>query len=100
MADWTGALFLDGTGVPVRPELRVSGVNLRAVLSGSNGTYPLKAMAFGEESALFSGTLWSSAPNYFIISPPVGGVVLSASGPMGGLPEASMGLQVLLVRLQ
>ena len=100
VADWTGALFLDGTGVPVRPELRVSGVNLRAVLSGSNGTYPLKAMAFGEESALFSGTLWSSAPNYFIISPPVGGVVLSASGPMGGLPEASMGLQVLLVRLQ
>jgi hypothetical protein len=100
VADWTGSLFLDGTGVPVRPELRVSGVNLRAVLSGSDGAYPLKPMAFGEESALFSGTLWSSAPNYFIISPPVGGVVLSASGPMGGLPETTMGLQVLVVRLQ
>jgi len=100
VADWTGSLFLDGTGVPVRPELRVSGVNLRAVLSGSDGAYPLKPLAFGEESSLFSGTLWPSAPNYFIISPPVGGVVLSASGPMGGLPEAAMGLQVLVVRLQ
>jgi hypothetical protein len=100
VADWAGALFLDGTGVPVRPELTVSGVNLRVALSESGGTYPLRALDFGEHSALFSGTLWSSAPNYFIISPPVGGVVLSASGPMGGLPEAAMGLQLLVVCLQ
>jgi hypothetical protein len=101
VADWAGALFLDGTGVPVRPELTVSGVNLRVALSESGGTYPLRALDFGEHSALFSGTLWSSAPNYFIISPPVsGGVVLSASGPMGGLPEATMGLQLLVVCLQ
>ena len=100
-ADWAGSLFLDGTTVPVRPELRVAGVNLRAVLSESDGTYPLRAMSFGGHSALFSGTLWSSSPNYFIISPPaVGGLALSASGPMGGVPEAAMGLQVLLVRLQ
>ncbi len=101
VADWAGALFLDGTSVPVRPELTVSGVNLRVALSESDGTYPLRALAFGERSALFSGTLWSSAPNYFIISPPAGGgVVLSASGPMGGLPEAAMGLQLLVVCLQ
>ncbi|MFH1763211.1 MAG: IPT/TIG domain-containing protein [Gemmatimonadota bacterium] len=100
-ADWAGALFLDGTGVPVRPELGVAGVNLREVLAESDGTYPLRPLAFGERSALFSGTLWSSAPNYFIISPPAGGgVTLSASGQMGGLPEAGMGLRVLVVRLQ
>ncbi|MCJ7629625.1 MAG: IPT/TIG domain-containing protein, partial [Longimicrobiales bacterium] len=100
-ADWAGALFLDGTGVPVRPELGVSGVNLREVLAESDGRYPLRPLTFGERSTLFSGTLWSSAPNYFIISPPAGGgVTLSATGPMGGLPEAAMGLRVLVVRLQ
>ena len=101
VADWAGALFLDGMGVAVRPELSVSGVNLRNALADSDGSYPLKGWEFGGQSALFSGTLWSSAPNYFIIRPPPGGgVALGASGPMGGLPEASMGLQVLVVRLQ
>jgi len=101
VADWAGALFLDGTGVPVRPELGFADLNLRVALSESNGTYPLRAMTFGEQSALFSGTLWPSAPNYFIISPPAGGgLALSASGLMGGSPEAAMGLQLLVVRLQ
>jgi len=101
VAGWAGALFLDGTTVPVRPELRVAGVNLRAVLSNSDGSYPLRGLTFGQQTDLFSGTLWSSAPNYFIISPPPGGgLALVASGPMGGLPEAAMGLQVLVVRIQ
>jgi hypothetical protein len=101
VADWAGSLFLDGTGVPVRPELRVTGVDLREVLSESDGSYPLSALAFGGHSGLFAGTLWSSAPNYFIISPPSnGGLALAASGAEGRLPEAAMGLQVLVVRLQ
>ena len=101
VAGWAGAIFLDGTTVPVRPELRVAGVNLRTVLSDSNGSYPLRGLTFGQQTDLFSGTLWSSAPNYFIIRPPTGGgLALSASGPMGGLPEAAMGLQVLVVRIQ
>ena len=101
VADWAGALFLDGTGVPVRPELSFADVNLRAALSGSSGTYPLRASTFGEQSALFSGTLWPSAPDYFIISPPAGGgIALSAGGLMGGSPEAALGLQVLVVRIQ
>lgn len=101
VADWAGALFLDGTGVPVRPELWVADLNLRVSLSESDGTYPLRASTFGEQSALYSGTLWPSAPNYFIISPPVGGgLALSAGGLMGGPPEAALGLQLLVVRLQ
>lgn len=101
VADWAGSLYLDGTGVPVRPGLNVAGVNLRDALSGSDGSYPLRALAFGGQSALFSGSLWPSAPNYFIISPPAGGgVALSASGPMTALPDSALGLQVLVVRLQ
>ncbi len=101
VADWAGALFLDGTDVPVRPELGVAGLNLRVALSESDGAYPLRAQALGERSTLYSGYLWPSAPDYFIISPPAGGgFVLSASGLMGGPPEAAMGLQFLVVRLQ
>jgi hypothetical protein len=99
LADWVGSLYLDGTNVPVRPELLVQGVNLRASLSESDGSYPLRAQLFGEESAYLEGTLWSSAPDYFIISPPAGGVAVGAGGPLGGAPEATLGLQVLLVRL-
>lgn len=100
IADWAGSLFLDGTGVPVRPELRVDGVNLRSALALTNGSYPLKAVDFGEGSEIFTGTLWSSSPNYLIISPPVGGLTLGAGGITGGIPEAALGLQLLVVRLQ
>jgi len=100
VADWAGSLFLDGTTVPVRPELEVSGVNLRWALSLPGGGFPLRTRSFGSQSAQIFGSLWSSAPDYFIISPPAGGVALSAGGPPGGLPEAALGLQVLVVRLQ
>ena len=100
VAEWAGALFLDGTSVPARPELSFPGVDLRSVLSDPNGSYPLHPLAFGGGSSLFSGTLWSSAPYYFIISPPAGGVSLNAGGPMGGSPEAGSELRVLVVRLQ
>ena len=100
VSNWAGALFLDGTGVPVRRELDVWGLNLRVALAESDGTYPLETRAMGGASAVFSGTLWSSAPYYFIITPPVGGVTLSAGGPMGTLPEGALGLQTLVVRLR
>jgi hypothetical protein len=100
VADWAGALYLDGTSVPARPGLNVPGVNLRDALSDGDGTYPLLPIPFGGGSGLFSGTLWSSAPYYFIISPPPGGISLSAGGPLGGAPEANSGLQLLVIRLQ
>ncbi len=102
MADWAGALFLDGTGVPVRPHLQVPGVNLREALSGFDGTYPLRPRSFGPSSFLHNGSLWSSAPDFFIITPPAasGGLALSATGPHGQPPEPAMKLQLLVVRLQ
>ncbi|MBT8398199.1 MAG: hypothetical protein KJN92_14600, partial [Gemmatimonadetes bacterium] len=101
LADWAGSLYLDGINLPVRPDLRVEGVDLRLVLSAFEGFYPLEVRFFGEQSASISGNLWSSAPNYFIINPPSGGgMAFSAGGPHGELPEKAMGLQVLVVRLQ
>ncbi len=100
LAGWTGALFLDGTDLPVRSELQMQGIDLRAELSALDGEYPLEPQIIGEESTLFSGTLWSSAPNYFIIRPPEGGIVISAGGAVGRPPEPGLGLQVLVVRLQ
>ncbi len=100
LADWAGALFMDGTSLPVRPELGFSGVNLRTALSDGEGRYPLLPVPFGGGSEMFSGTLWSSAPYYFIISPPADGVSLSVGGPLGGSPEAGSSFQVLVIRLQ
>ena len=102
MADWTGALYLDGTGIPVRPHLQVPGVNLRAALSGFDGSYPLSPRVFGPSSFLHNGSLWSSAPDFFITTPPAdsGGLALSVAGPEGRPPEPAMKLQLLVVRLR
>jgi len=100
LADWAGSLYLDGTSVPVRAELLVSGVDLRSALAAGDGSYPLQPIAFGGSSAIHTGTLWSSAPDYFIITPPIGGLTLSAGGLPWGPPEGPLGLQTLVVRLQ
>lgn len=101
MRDWVGSLYLDGLSVPVRSELRVPGVNLRQVLSEFDGSFPLKPDSLGGSSFSRSGSLWSSAPEYFIITPPAsGGFALAATGPEGRLPELAMGLRLLVVRLQ
>ncbi len=101
VADWAGSLYLDEIALPVRPDLRMAGVNLRLVLSAFEGYYPLEVRFFGEQSTAISGSLWSSAPNYFIINPPNGGgMALSAGGPGGGVPEVSMGFRFLVVRLR
>jgi hypothetical protein len=100
VADWAGSLYLDGSGVPVRPDLQVAGVDLRVALSEGMGYYPLKVHPFGENSDSHLGTLWPSAPSYFIIEPPAeGGIAVGAGGTGGGLPEVPLGLQVLVVRL-
>jgi hypothetical protein len=101
VADWVGSLFLDGAAVPVRPELLVSGVNLRVALAGGDGSYPLRPKSFGGSSEVFQGYLWPSAPDFFIITPPPGGLTLSAGGgALGALPEEPLGLGTLVVRLQ
>jgi hypothetical protein len=100
MADWTGALFLDGLDLPTREELEVGGIDLRTDLARPGGVYPLQPFALTEGSTLVSGSLWSSAPKYFIISPPAGGAVISAGGPMGGPLEPGLGLRLLVVRLR
>jgi hypothetical protein len=100
MADWAGALYLDGLGIPAREELGVGGIDLRTDLAWSGGVYPLQPFVLTGGSSLVSGTLWSSAPKYFIISPPAGGVAIGAGGPMGGPLEPGLGLRLLVVRLQ
>jgi hypothetical protein len=101
LADWAGSLFLDDLGLPVRPELSVQGVNLRDALSQFDGSYPLAPTSLGASSFFRSGSLRSSAPQYYIITPPYsGGLAVTASGPDGRPPEPPMGLQVLVVRIQ
>ncbi len=101
VADWAGSLYLDGIGIEVRPELEVQGVNLREALSRFDGTFPLDPLRHGASSFSFVGSLWSSAPEYFIITPPSsGGIALGVGGPHGLRPDPALGLQFLVVRLR
>lgn len=101
VSDWVGSLYLDGVEVPVRSGLRVLGVNLRSVLARFDGTYPLSPPSVGGASFSISGSLWSSAPDYYILTTPeVGGVALNVSGPNGRPPYPPSGLRILVVRLQ
>lgn len=100
VTDWAGALYLDGLSVPVRQELRFLGLNLRYVLSLVDGDFPLRPPLLGEGSFSQALSLWSSAPDYYIIkTPDEGGLAINLSGPQGRPPEPSAGLGLLIVRL-
>jgi hypothetical protein len=100
MTRWVGALFMDGLPVPVRADLRFLGVNLRYVLTLVGGEFPLDPPELGQSSFFIEDTLWSSAPDYYILTTPeAGGVALNVSGQDGRPPEFASGLRVLVVRL-
>jgi len=100
VTDWAGALYLDGLSVPVRQELRFLGLNLRYVLSLVDGDFPLHPPLLGGGSFSLALSLWSSAPDYYIIkTPDEGGLAINVSGPQGRPPEPSAGLGLLVVRL-
>jgi hypothetical protein len=101
LGDWAGSLYLDGLGLPVRTGLTIPGVDLRDALSQAGGSFPLIPPVVGRSSFQRSGSLRSSSPEYYIVTPPAtGGVAVAASGPEGRPPEPPMGLRVLLVRIQ
>jgi hypothetical protein len=100
LGDWAGSLYLDGTGVPVRPQLLMPGIQLRQALSSFDGIYPLTPRSLGTSSFAHEGSLWSSAPDFFIITPPPsGGLALGANGPEGLPPQQAMRLRLLVVRI-
>jgi hypothetical protein len=100
IGDWAGALYLDGLEVPVRDDLRFSGLDLRHAFSVFNGGFPLKPPSLGGISFWRSASLWSSAPDYYIITTPeAGGLALNLSGPEGRPPDPASGLRILVVRL-
>jgi hypothetical protein len=101
VSDWAGSLYLDGLTVPVRSGLTILDLDLRSVLARLDGTYPLQPRLVGRSPFSISGALWSSAPGYYILTPPEkGGVALNVSGPDGRPPDGAAGLRVLVVRLR
>ena len=100
VSDWAGALFLDGLSVPIRPGLSVPGLNLRRVLSPSGGGYPLKPPKLTGTFSI-EGSLWSSSPDYYIITPPgSGGLALNLAGPEGRPQNPAVGLHFMVVRIK
>lgn len=101
ITEWAGAIYLDGLAVPVRTDLRFLGVNLRYVLSLVDGEFPLVPPELGQLSFSVEDSLWSSAPDYYILTTPeTEGLALSVSGHGGRPPEPASGLRFLVVRLQ
>jgi hypothetical protein len=102
VSSWAGSLFLDGVGIPVRETLMIPEFDIRWTMSVFGGAYPLSPRPISSSaSSSFSGTLWSSAGDFFIIngSPP-GGLALTLGGPDGQPPSLDAGFRLLLVRLR
>jgi hypothetical protein len=100
VTEWAGGLFLDGLGVPVRSALKFQGFNLRHALEATGRPYPLQPPTHGERTFFISGSLWSSAPDYYIITPShTGGLALNLAGPDGRPLDPAAGLRLLIVRL-
>ncbi len=101
VSEWSAALYLDGSGLPSRPELETPGIDLRRTLSTIDGSYPLDPLPLGGVSFSLPGTLWSSTSDFFIItSPPPGGLALSVSGPDGQPPVEDAAFRFMVVRLR
>lgn len=101
VTDWAGSLYLDGLSVPVRSGLRVLGIDLREILARLDGEYPLNPSTLGPSSFSISNTLWSSAPDYHILTTPEsGGLAVSLSGFGGRAPDPASRLRMLVVRLE
>jgi len=101
ITDWAGSLYLDGLPVPVRTGLTMLGIDLREILARLNGEYPLNPTTLGQSTFSISSTLWSSAPNYYILTTPEsGGLALSLNGFDGRAPDPASRLRMLVVRLE
>ena len=100
--DWSAALYLDETGVPAPQALLFPDLDLRSVIEVVEDPYPLMPRRVGNTDFVVEDDLWSSASDYFIIRPPVGGgtLSLSLSGPDGGDPTPASRLQLTLVRIE
>jgi hypothetical protein len=100
VTDWVGSSYLDGLPVPVRPGLQTLGINLREALSYSQSQFPLQPPAVGGSSFSISSSLWSSAPDYYILTPPAtGGIAVHAGGSGGRPADGAAGMRILVVRL-
>ena len=102
VSSWTGSLFLDGIGIPVRETLVIPEFDIRWTMSVFGGSYPLIPRPFPSSgSSSVSGTLWSSAGDFFIINgSPQGGLALTLGGPDGQPPSLDAGFRLLVVRLR
>lgn len=98
-ADWASALYLDDLGSgPYASEYPT--VDLRNLLSASNGSYPLSPEVLGFGDFARSGLLRSASPQHYILFPPVGGrVVLRVAGEGGAAAPPDSGLHLRVVRL-
>ncbi len=98
-ADWAAALYLDDLGSGSYPA-EYPTVDLRALLAGSNGSYPLVPEILGFGDFARSGALRSASPQHYIVLPPVGGrVVLRVAGQGGAAAPPEAGLHVRVIRL-
>jgi hypothetical protein len=98
-ADWASALYLDDLGSgPYAPEY--PSVDLRGLLSASNGSYPLSPDVLGFGDFARSGLVPSASPqHYVLVSPARGRVVLRVAGEGGAAAPPDSGLHLRVVRL-
>lgn len=96
--DFSGALYLDETGIPVEERFTFPDLDLRTVIETVKDPYPLEPLMFDASDFTVGDELWSSASDYLLIRPPDGGTVaLSLFGDLGSASSEAR-MQLTLVR--
>ncbi|MEQ1855990.1 MAG: IPT/TIG domain-containing protein [Longimicrobiales bacterium] len=94
VADWWSAVFLDGFAAP---PLAYPTVDLRAFLGNP---YPVLPAPITGAGLGVSGSLWSSAAKYYMVSPGLGAsVTLRLGGVAGGPSPAQSVLRMRIIRV-
>ncbi len=101
-SDWSAALFLDGLGVAVAPDLVYPDADLRGLLA-LDGAFPLVPERLPDGSLERAAEIFPATSAYYLIQEPIGGgrdVALALTGAFGEPPEPQSGLRVRIVRIR
>ena len=96
LADWWTATFVDGHEA-VGKRLTYPGLDLRELLGGD---YAQPPETLGSADFTWSGSLWSSSVQYYIVVPTLqGSVTLRLGGEAGGASPFGAALRMRVIRL-
>lgn len=101
VSPWTAALYLDGLGLPVDGRYTFQGLDLRAELTSSGGSYPLQPPVHGGADLTTEARIPSATASYALLRVDAPeGLAVNVAAPRGGALPAHAGIGFTVVRLR